>query len=319
MSVPGTDDMERKRPFWLIPLAAVLSTTGIIFAGEIPRTDSGVPFELKDHRVFIPVTIAGSHTLHLFLDTGLTYPGVFLFHEEWIGRLDLPERIEVLVPGAGDEDPTSAVMADSMDLLIGDKVLSNQMIVISKGERTQSFPSAGIIGGSLFNHFLVEVDYSSMRLRLHDLGAFEPDTSWAAIPITLKKGIPWLEVAVRMDGPEDQSIQVYLDLADDFPLVLLTGPQRRFSSPAGAETQYLGTGLSGDIHGQIGEVARLRIGPFELRQVRTAYAPGDTRSKQPGAEGILGNGLLERFHVVFDYRGGRILLKPNKRFHEPFE
>jgi hypothetical protein len=122
-----------------------------------------------------------------------------------------------------------------------------------------------------------------------------------------------------VDGEEKQPLQVYVDLAESFPLTLLTGSERRFEAPENGNEKYLGTGLSGDIYGQIGEVTRLHIGPFGLERVKTAFAPATTRSKQDGADGILGNGLLERFHVVFDYRGGRILLKPNARFGDPFE
>jgi hypothetical protein len=281
--------------------------------------EAGVPFELESHRVFINVGIGDSEPLHLFLDTGLTYPGIFLFHKERIEELDLPEWTEVLVPGAGDEEPSRAVMADSVDLRLGDTVLPLQWVVVSLSDRTQSFPTEGIIGGTLFTAFSVEVDYETMRLRLHDPDEFKPDSSWTALPIELHRGIPWLDVSISVAGEDEQPLRTYIDLADDFPLNLLTGSDRRFKVPVEGEVEYLGTGLSGDIHGKIGRVARLQIGPFRLERVRTAFAPATTRSKQDGADAILGNGLLERFHVVFDYSGGRLLLKPNASFGDPFD
>lgn len=280
---------------------------------------TGVPFELDGHRIFVPVRVGDCAPLRLFLDTGLTFAGIFLFHQERIEELDLPERIEVRVPGAGDEEPTPAVMADSVDLRLGDTVLPRQWVVISTGKRTQGFPTEGIIGGTLFNSFGVEVDYARMQLRLHEPGTLAPDSSWATVPIELRRGIPWLDASVNVRGDGHAPIRVYVDLADDVPLTLLTGSDRRFDVPAESEIRYLGTGLSGDIHGKMGRVAWIRIGPFELRDVTTAFTPATTRSKQEAADGILGNGLLERFHVVFDYRGGRLLLKPNDRFSEPFE
>ncbi len=292
-----------------ILIAVVGICTSTICFGTTATT--GVPFELDAHRVFIPVSVNDSNPLRLFLDTGLTYPGIFLFHEEMIDSLDLPERIPVLVPGAGDGEPTRAVMADSMELRIGDSVLSMQKVVISQGEGTQTFASDGIIGGSLFTDFLVELDYGAMQLHLHDPGAFEADTSWTALPITLKRGIPWLTVDLGLDGEPLQSFRVYVDLADDFPLTLLTGTGRRIAAPEDLPVVYLGTGLSGDIHGKIGRVALVKLGPHRIEALKTAYAPATTRSKQIGADGILGNGLFERFHVVFDYAGKQILVKPN--------
>ena len=122
-----------------------------------------------------------------------------------------------------------------------------------------------------------------------------------------------------MAGEGEQMLRTYIDLADDFPLSLLTGAERHFVTPADGEVEYLGTGLSGDIHGKIGEVARLQIGPFTLEQVRTVFVPAKTRSKQDFADAILGNGLLERFHVVFEYGRARLLLRPNARFGESFK
>lgn len=284
-------------------------------AGETLPAPEGVPFEIEAHRIFVPVRVGDSLALRLFLDTGLTYPGIFLFHEERIAELGLSGWMDVLVPGAGDGGPSTAVMADSVDLYLGDTRLPRQRVVVSRSERTQSFPSEGILGGTVFDSFALEVDYDSMRLFLHDPVTFVPDSSWTVVPIELRRGIPWLDAFVELDD-RAESLRVYVDLADDLPLTLLTGSGRRVEAPAEAEERYLGTGLSGDIHGRIGEVEALHIGPFRIPRVRAAFAPAATRSKQDGADGILGNGLLERFHVVFDYRGGRLLLKPNERFAE---
>ncbi len=281
--------------------------------------ETGLPFELKDHRLFIPVQIEDSRPLLLFLDTGLTYPGIFLFHEEIINELVLPEYMDVLVPGAGDEEPSPAVMADSVTLRLGDILLHNQWVVISRGERTQDFPSDGIIGGTLFTGFAVEVDHNAQRMHLHNADDFHADSTWTILPVELRKGIPWIDAHLDIDGSSEEAIRVYIDLADDIPLHLLTGPNRRFQMPNQGKMVYLGTGLSGDIHGKHGRVASLRLGPHQLSGVTMAYAPGDTRSKQDGADGIVGNGLLERFHLVFDYQRRRILIKPNTRFGDPFE
>ena len=52
-----------------------------------------------------------------------------------------------------------------------------------------------------------------------------------------------------------------------------------------------------------------------------AFAPTLVRSKQDGADAVIGNGLLCRFNVVFDYADtsqARLWLKPNDAFDDPF-
>lgn len=76
----------------------------------------------------------------------------------------------------------------------------------------------------------------------------------------------------------------------------------------------LGRGLSGDIYGQEGDIAWVALGPHRMGDVTVAFTPAEIRSKQPGADAVLGNGLLRRFNCVFDYSGMRLYLKPNSLF-----
>ena len=113
-------------------------------------------------------------------------------------------------------------------------------------------------------------------------------------------------------------MSLYIDLASGDALELLTGQNQKFSLPDNLEDQYLGTGLSGDIHGQVGRSGAVRISMFEVRDVSTSFAPAGVRSKQKGADGILGDDFIRRFNVIFDYSRKRMYLKPNKYYDQPF-
>ncbi|MBU0985076.1 MAG: hypothetical protein KKA42_14475, partial [candidate division Zixibacteria bacterium] len=92
-----------------------------------------------------------------------------------------------------------------------------------------------------------------------------------------------------------------------------------FSMPDSLTFANLGTGLSGDIFGQYGRTSRLRVAEHDLHDIRTAFAPAAVRSKQQGADGILGNDLMRRFNTVYDYPHSRLFLKPNQTFGVPFD
>ena len=62
----------------------------------------------------------------------------------------------------------------------------------------------------------------------------------------------------------------------------------------------------------------LTLGSHRLHDVVTLFPGGQARSKQEGADGILGNDVFLRFQVVFDYFHGALYLRPNQSFHEPF-
>jgi hypothetical protein len=113
-------------------------------------------------------------------------------------------------------------------------------------------------------------------------------------------------------------VSLYIDLASSEALELLLRDSMPFVPPDALEDHYLGRGIRGDIYGQKGTIARLRLGPFELTDVVTAFAQAEIRSRQPDADGVLSNATLRRFRTIFDYRNNLLHLRPNEMFDEPF-
>ena len=130
--------------------------------------------------------------------------------------------------------------------------------------------------------------------------------------------IPWIDAVVNIQGDEEVPISCYIDLASRDALELLIRDTVKFTLPEKLEDAYLGRGLSGDIYGQKGVISSLKLGSFHLENVETHFAPAEIRSKQENADGIIGNNTLRRFNVIFDYEGGKLYLKPNSHFSEPF-
>jgi hypothetical protein len=115
-------------------------------------------------------------------------------------------------------------------------------------------------------------------------------------------------------------VSLYIDLASSESLELLIRPGMKFELPAElSEERYAGTGLSGDVHARLGRVARLVLGPFEQRDVAAQFVEASVRSKQEGADGILGNGLLRRFDVILVMDEPALYLKPDRTFQDPSE
>lgn len=62
-----------------------------------------------------------------------------------------------------------------------------------------------------------------------------------------------------------------------------------------------------------------RLGSFVLEDVPTAFPKAEVRSRQPGADGIICNNTLLRFHVVFDFTKKMLYLKPNSSYGKSFQ
>ncbi len=310
------------KTLWIIVLCLSLCFS-IAFADNSRNLDQNgqltVPFKLERNKVIIPTRVNGSEPLKLILDTGMGFDGVYLFHRELADRIDTTGAIIVHVPGAGEGEPSTAVMIETGMLNFGDVTIDNQRVIIAQSEHTQGFPTDGIIGWSLFGHYAVEIDYNRELITLHDTAGFTADSIWHAIPITMQNNLPFFEGTVEVNEDETVPMTMYIDLASSDALELLTGPNQKFTTPDSLKQQYLATGLSGDIHGSYGVSHRLEIDRFVLTDIPTAFAPEKVRSKQKGADAILGNGAINRFNIIFDYSHNLLHLRPSKFYTIPFE
>ncbi len=286
-----------------------------IISQDIPT----VPFTIDRDKIIIPTSVNGSKPLRLILDTGMGFDGVYLFHKEAVNLIDTTGAIEVKVPGAGGGEPSSATMIEDGKIGFGEVSVSGQRILVSYSEHTQRFPTDGVIGWNFFGHYIVEIDYDRQIIFLHDTTYAPSDSTWISLPVEMRKNLSFFNVSVEVVPDEVNAMKVYIDLASGEALELLVHEDQKFTMPDSLIKSNLGTGLSGDINGQYGRSRGLEIGGYNLDNIPTAFAPRTIRSKQEGADGVLGNRLIRRFNIIFDYPHSRLLIKPNKTFDVPFD
>jgi hypothetical protein len=272
-----------------------------------------IPIETQGGVVMVPVKVGPSRVLRIVLDTGMGFDGVLLYEA-------LPESTfrglvyEVKIPGAGAGEPARGLMSESASFSAGPVQFKRQRVVWLTDTLMHGFPSDGVMGYSLFGHWTVEIDYDRKMLVLHEPGAFRPDSTWTALPMVLhKNSTPWVKLRASLAGEEPQELDCYLDLADDLEIVFLVRDDAKFRVPDGLESAYLGRGLSGDVHGSKGRAALVELDTFRFKDVPVAFAPDSVRSKQPGADAVIGGGLLGRFNTVYDYAAGWLYLRPRRQ------
>jgi hypothetical protein len=278
-----------------------------------------IPFTLRANKVILPVTVGATRPLQIILDSGMAYDGLLVYNSALIDSLDLPRAQRAIVGGAGSGPPQTALVADSMAFRAGEVEFRNQRIIVLEGDAMKGFPSDGICGHSLFGAHAVEIDYGRMEIVLRPAGTAPSDPSWTALPLTFKDNrIPWVDMTASVGGADSLTLSCYIDLASSESVEFLTREGMRFALPDGLEDADLGRGLSGDIRGQRARVAWVRLGPHRLSGVRAAFAPAGVRSKQPGADAVIGNGLLRRFDCIVDYSAGRLFIRPNAQLADPY-
>jgi hypothetical protein len=81
-----------------------------------------------------------------------------------------------------------------------------------------------------------------------------------------------------------------------------------------------GEGVGGTISMNMTVVKELKLGPYRFRNVPTYVFNDDYNvTSYPYLAGLIGNDLLRRFNVIFNYQKKDIHLVPNSHFREPFD
>ncbi|HSG26922.1 MAG TPA: hypothetical protein VLA34_00480 [Candidatus Krumholzibacterium sp.] len=274
-----------------------------------------IPFEEVRGKTHVTVRIGGVEIPDILLDTGFAFDGLMVYNPDYQDSLDLAGAVEVQIGGAGSGDASKAMMIDGGEFVLGGVRMTGQRIIMLRGDHYRGFPSNGIIGYSIFGHYAAELDFDRKVIVLHDPAGPGPGEGWAAVPIYFKENnIPWVDAAVVIEDEPPVTLSMYIDYAMGTPVLLLEKPGMKFSVPDGTTEEFLGRGLSGDIYGRTGRIAKLIIGPYELRDVTASFADEKVRSKQPGADAILGVRSLRRFNLIFDYAGKKLYIRPNGNF-----
>jgi hypothetical protein len=282
-----------------------------------------IPIHFVGDHVCVDAMIDGSGPFNLVLDTGMPIPGVLLLENERVGALHLADSGQrVAIAGAGGKPGTTQALAvPGLTATMGDLKMEKLSALLVPPR--PGFPPAidGVIGGSLFFKFVVRIDVDHERLELFDPSAWTPPEGASVVPFERQRGMAFVDIGVAIADEEPVKAHVVIDIGAGHALSLNTHEGGRLAPPANAIDSTLGRGLNGVVRGKSGRVRRVQIGSFTFSNVVTAF-PVEAHQNPGGADfydGNLGEEILRRFVVTFDYAHDRMVLEKGKAFGEPFE
>lgn len=174
-------------------------------------------------------------------------------------------------------------------------------------------PIDGFIGWELFDRYVVELDPVHRRLRLHDPDTFVYEGDGHVLPMEIVGRRPLVAASVVVkEGEKPVPVNLIVDTGSNRHLSLISRSRRRLKPPDNLKRDR-SMGVTGDISVVVGRTAHLEMGPLDSANVETTWVEP---YRIPAARniddlnGVLGNPLLNDYHVFFDYRGGRLILEP---------
>lgn len=284
-----------------------------------------MPFKLVKNLIVIPVKINQKGPYNFLLDTGI---GMCLItNPSLIDTLKLRNLGSIRITGFGQGTELRASLAPKISMQIGKTradsipaiILNQDLLELSE---TLGMPIHGLIGYDFFNSFIVEIKYSTQRLILHPFEKGFNKKNHTFIPISIEDKKPFILVNMQSNSDTVIPIKLIIDTGAGHAISLESYNGKSFQLPPKNIKANLGVGLLGPISGHIARIKSLQIGKFILTDVVSSFPEYKESVKGfvfSNRNGNLGNPVLKKFQVTFDYSRNGIYLKPSSHFKDPFE
>lgn len=284
-----------------------------------------IDFEFISNLIIIPIEINGV-TLSFLLDSGVSKPILFNLSEQ--DSLTLKNAESFYLHGLGADGKLEAIRSKNNKFKIGNAVSANQDLYVVFDKAVDFTPRLGvlihgIIGYDVFKGFVVEVNYNSKYIRLHNPNAFKPKTSkkWKTIPIKIYNRKPYLDAEITIDK-EEKAVKLLIDTGSSDALWLFENSKKGLTPKKDLIFKdYLGRGLSGSVYGKRSKVKNFKVSDFNIEEANVAFPDSlsiDTSKMYKYRNGSLGGGILKRFNMFFDYTNEKLYLKKNSNYRVPF-
>ncbi|MGG5210155.1 PDZ domain-containing protein [Chryseobacterium sp. MIQD13] len=283
-----------------------------------------IPFKLINNLIFIPINVNGAE-LTFMLDTGVAETILFSLENKDV-KLQNIEKIKF--SGLGGNVSIDGFKSDRNTAKIGDNIINSSMmlyIVIDEEFNISShigIPVNGVIGYHFFKNHPISIDYTSKKITVYqDADLFTKKIrKFEELPMSVENDKPYVNADVEMTNTKKNS-KLLIDLGNSDAIWLFPTLIKDFVYNRPNIDDYLGRGFNGDIFGKRSRIHNFYLGDFKFEMPLTAMP--DEYSIQhvtlvKDRKGSVGGEIMRRFSVVFDYKGGKIYLKKNRNFNDPF-
>ena len=301
----------------------LFAQTEFEFSGN--RSRALIPFTKARGLVVLPVKINGKGPFNFILDSGVG--NMVITNPKLKDSLNLQYLRKIKLAGLGVGSDIDAFSSPFLNVKIAGvqaksisaAVLDDDIFNLSSYAGIQV---DGLIGYDFFKSFLVRIDFEDSILKVYKNQVTRLIKKGHKIPISIENNKPYIDVLVDAGAEKKIPLKMLLDSGSGNPLSLESYNNGNFPLPDKFVIANLGVGLSGIIRGFKGRVDRIKIGKFHLDHVVASYpyyediAAKITSVKRNGS---IGNTLLKKFDVLFDYQNSCIYLRPSANFKEEFE
>ena len=221
----------------------------------------------------------------------------------------LRRSAEGIGEATAEESSTKGVLLSTANA----KIYSGEAKALNMAPLEKDFNHSidGVLGGPLFEAYVVQIDYAKHEIRLFDPRNYQIAGKRDVIPILIKIHLPYIQASIFKTDGSSVVAKLLVDTGADAPLSL----NHPFSLkngllPAQATNTVSSTGIGGTSPDIFGHLKRLQISKSGFPNIPTFFSVATKgQYANDDYDGSIGNYLLEHFLVTFDYPHKQMILQ----------
>ena len=282
-----------------------------------------IPFELINNMIIVSVKL-NTETLSFILDNGVKE--TLLFGE--VDSLRLKNTSAFYFQGFGVGQPIKGLMSRHNVLEVGNIVdTSHHLYVITDTafnlSKNIGVHIHGILGSSFFRNNVLALDFIKKKISFsRDVNDLDVKLSkYKSYPISIENDRAYTFVALKAGNQSYEQQKLLLDLGNSDPMMLFEREMHDYTIHKPFIRDYLGFGFNGAVFGLKNRIDAMTLGDYTVSLPIVSYPDSlsyDSNKLAKNRVGSVGNQILSRFYVIFDYPNNTIYLRANRNFRKPY-
>ena len=276
------------------------------------------PFRYALDYILVDLEFNGALPLSFIMDTGAEH--TILFQKVYGDLIGLKYTQEIKIIGADLSTSVLAYISRGVDVRLNEDIEVQRDIVVlyedflDLNELTGS-KIDGILGGSFFQGLIVEINYKKNKIVLHHPNHYKPEyhKTFTPIDINVTQNKPYVKAKLELFSGASSEIKLLFDTGAGLTFLLHTNTNDKLKLPENVIKGNLGKGLGGMVEGYTGLIKSLSIDKYKFSNLITSFQNNDSliyKDIIQERNGLLGNIIISRFHVIIDYNKEKLYLKP---------
>ena len=279
-----------------------------------------LPFEYRGRHVWLRASINGGPPADFLFDTGAS---ITVLDSAYAAKMGIQTEGRMEAMGAGSSGGASFAKVRTLRVegADGDGVeLADQKVgVLSVNTILAPYfwrDCAGVLGYSFISQFVDEIDFDHRLLTLRDPKRFEYQGGGTLLPMTMAGTVP--VVKMRLDRGIEGEYRLDVGSNSTVDLHAPFVKKYRLDEGRGRMIEATGAGFGGEFTNRVVRFKRADLGPYGWDDpiISLSGASVGALASEDYA-GNIGNQILERFKVTFDYDRHRLYLEPGEKYRRP--